>query len=132
MTRQTACAPSSGRSMTKYPPHHGEGTLAPPVTSGPFNLIPNRPGRWMAQGDFNRDGKVDIALTGALTTGGPLELLISLGDGTRKFLPATAAGIAKATSVATADLNGDGKLDLVLVNRNLTQNLIQGQLNVTA
>lgn len=110
---------------------NGDGTLAPPVTSGPFNLIPNRPGRWMAQGDFNRDGKADIAFTGALTPGGPLELLISLGDGTGKFLPATAAGIANATSVATADLNGDGKIDLISTNGTTSVAVILGAGNGT-
>jgi len=65
-------------------------------------------------GDFNGDGKTDIAVS-VLGNGGGVDIYLGRGNGTFNnptFAP-TGAGAAK---VAVADLNGDGKLDLVVAN----------------
>jgi hypothetical protein len=54
-------------------------------------------------GDFNGDGKVDLALPGAV--------LLGHGDGT--FQPAVLVGLA-GNYVAVGDFNGDGKPDLAV------------------
>jgi len=61
--------------------------------------------------DFNGDGKQDVAVTVA----DGVEVLLGIGDG--GFQPAThhAAGLNPA-SIAVADFNQDGKLDVVVVN----------------
>lgn len=65
-------------------------------------------------GDFDGDGKLDIAVTGADSSGLKLQTLFGNGDGTFRAngiqsLPA-GAGIG---NLVAADLNGDGKLDLI-------------------
>jgi hypothetical protein len=57
-------------------------------------------------GDFNGDGKQDLA------GGGAGEVWITLGNGDGTFQPYTGYP-ANIASLATGDFNGDGKLDLV-------------------
>jgi len=68
----------------------------------------------VAVGDFNGDGKPDLAV--ANFTDGTVSIL--LGDGTGNFMQATPVSIAPYSgllSLAAGDLNRDGKLDLAVV-----------------
>jgi hypothetical protein len=62
-----------------------------------------------AIGDFNRDGKLDLAVPESQAS--QSQLYLGNGDGT--FFPSTTFGGAQQ-SVVAADMNHDGKLDLVL------------------
>lgn len=68
---------------------------------------------WVAVGDFNGDGILDLAVTNYSSN----TLSILLGDGKGNFTLASspATGVNPA-SVAVGDFNGDGKLDLAVAN----------------
>ena len=95
-------------------PGNGDGTFGTPVAT---RL--NSTGAWLAVGDFNGDGKLDVAIANPSTPGnmdGTVAVLLGHGDGT--FGPAQSVPISYGAGigpffVTTADLNGDGKLDLV-------------------
>jgi FG-GAP-like repeat/FG-GAP repeat len=79
----------------------------------------------VAVGDLNGDGKLDIVVGNqCLTTstncsgssGGLVGVLLGNGDGTYKPAVTYASGGFDAAAVAVADVNGDGKLDIVVVN----------------
>jgi hypothetical protein len=53
--------------------------------------------------DFNRDGKIDLAVASADT----ITILLGKGDGTFQA-PATVSSTVGAVTVAVADINGDG------------------------
>jgi hypothetical protein len=78
-----------------------------------------------AFGDFNRDHKLDVALSYALTNTATTQGMLVWIDGQDgKFLHQTALGMVANTSPLTADFNGDG-LDEVIV----AANIAQGQSN---
>ncbi|HEY6290007.1 MAG TPA: FG-GAP-like repeat-containing protein [Terriglobia bacterium] len=67
----------------------------------------------LTAGDFNGDGKPDLATTTSWNNAMVVNVLINNGDGTFKSpVTYTIGGIG--AGIATADLNGDGRLDLVV------------------
>jgi Bacterial Ig-like domain (group 3)/FG-GAP-like repeat len=79
----------------------------------------------VAVADVNGDGKLDLVLAStcgdaACHTDGSVAVLLGNGDGT--FRPAVAydSGGGFATAIAVADLNGDGKPDVVVANCSAT------------
>jgi hypothetical protein len=75
---------------------------------------------FVAVADVNGDGKLDLVVangcTGECATLGSVGVLIGNGDGTFKAAVSYGSGGEDADSVAVADVNGDGKLDLVVAN----------------
>jgi hypothetical protein len=91
----------------------GDGTFQQPLT---YNI----PGDTIAAGDFNGDGRLDVAAPGIYGENGPLEVMsVALGKGDGSFQLDTiigtgghGSGVANG-SLLIADLNGDGKPDLI-------------------
>ena len=80
----------------------------------PFQPIPvgSVPGA-IVTGDFNDDGKLDLAVANVLS--GSISILMGNGDGT--FQPAVNYTVGSdPAGIATGDFAGDGKLDLAVAN----------------
>jgi hypothetical protein len=88
----------------------GNGALATPTSFPVPGIGPDAP---IAVGDFNNDGNPDIVVV-ANSSGATVSLL--LGDGKGNFLVKTnlTGYYSYATSVAAADFNRDGNLDLAI------------------
>ncbi len=115
----------SGRTVVGVLLGNGDGTFQPAVSYGSGGYG-NPYGDWgpasIAVGDVNRDGKADIVVANGLVQKDRFEsgdaivgVLLGNGDGTFQTAQMYNSGDAWfALSVALGDVNGDGKLDLVV------------------
>lgn len=78
----------------------------------------------VAAGDFNGDGKVDLAT--ADHDNNTVSVLLGNGDGTFRPRSTFACG-SLPTSVAVADLNADGKLDLAVADNGGAVSILLGK-----
>ena len=96
---------------------NGDGTFQPVVTydSGGYEA------QFVAVADVNGDGAPDLVVANVCadsdcTSGGVVGVLLGNGDGTFQAATSYGSGGLVAESVAVADVNGDGKLDLLVAN----------------
>src|ERR1022692_324907 len=95
---------------------NGDGTFQAPRTysSGGYNVVS------IAVGDVNGDGKPDVLTANdcpgpGCGNNGEVEVLLGKGDGTFRAAPIYSGGYGEY-SAAVADVNGDGKPDLLVLN----------------
>ncbi len=89
----------------------GDGTFAPVSSSSALGTSPTA----IASGDFNADGKLDLAVANFRSNN--ISILLGKGDGT--FAPAPASPLAAGgapSAVKVCDFNRDGRPDLIFVN----------------
>jgi hypothetical protein len=87
------------------------------LIAAPITISPNATG--MVAGDFNRDGKQDIAVVNTPLCKAPCQgtVTVSPGSGTNYFNPPKKYAIGThGAAIAAGDLNGDHILDLVVTN----------------
>ena len=91
---------------------NGDGTFTP--LSSPAPAVGKQP-QGIVAGDFNGDGKLDLAITNAADN--TVTILLGNGDGT--FTQASGSPIAVGTApyaIVAADFRANGKLDLAVAN----------------
>jgi hypothetical protein len=96
---------------------NGDGTFQPVLTYGSGGDYAYS----VVVGDVNGDGKPDLAVANACVNNscpgnGTVDVLLGNGDGTFQAAVSYDSGGCNPDSVAGADVNGDGKLDLVVEN----------------
>jgi flagellin-like hook-associated protein FlgL len=89
----------------------GDGTFSGP-TSYSYSATTNQDGRGITTGDFNGDGKVDVAV--ANFTGTNVSILYGNGDGSYGSASTVSFGGTAPSELAAIDVDGDGKDELVV------------------
>lgn len=109
-----ACGPGSPGGNVGVLIGDGNGAFKPvvnyPAANSPFNVV---------AADMNGDGKLDIVVSNwgtpnAGTNDGAVTVLLGKGNGTFQAAQTFPSGGAEAPSVAVADVNKDGRLDIVV------------------
>ena len=109
-------APGGGASNVVYFPI---GWPRPAVVFARYDTLLSPPGgnnstfEGLVVGDFNNDGKPDLALGWSYVGAGEIDILLGNGDGTFQSPVATAIPF-EFNNLVAGDFNGDGNLDLAI------------------
>ena len=93
---------------------NGNGTFQQPVNLMQGSAIPQTGFSAAVVGDFNGDGRPDLAVAGRF--GSSVTLLLNTGSGGFAAPVQFSSGGLNPTGIAAADFDGDGNLDLAVAN----------------
>jgi hypothetical protein len=91
----------------------------PQVTTLPFDHVGD-----LAVGDFNKDGKPDVAVT---TNPGIVSILLGKGDGSFQAPVDYTTTAFSPVEVAVGDFNGDGNPDVIIADSSGAMSLLPGK-----
>lgn len=113
---QCESGPNCAQSVVSVLLGNGDGTFQTPQT---YSAGSGYLAFTIAVADVNRDGKPDLVVGTSLNGCGASSVAVLLGNGDGTFKPAqnyAAGGIGCPAPPVVADVNGDGKLDIVVAN----------------
>jgi hypothetical protein len=80
----------------------------------------------VAVGDFNGDGKADVAFPTFISGSSAVTVLLGVGDGTFQAAANYVLGTAGATAITAGDFNGDGNTDLAVATGSASVSILLG------
>jgi hypothetical protein len=89
---------------------NGDGTFQDAIVTQPSFVV-----QAIGIGDFNHDGKLDLATAGTFGFSSSVNILLGNGDGTFQYGASYPGGTLPA-NIAVTDLNGDHRPDLAISN----------------
>ena len=101
---------------------NGDGSFQPPNCTAvtPPGAGQSESPHWLVAADFNGDGNLDLALSNGYDGTNTISIFLGNGDGTLRVPHSFPAGPPVPLSLSVADFNGDGKLDLAVLNQETT------------
>jgi hypothetical protein len=109
---QCPTSTSCGTGQVSIILNNGDGTFQSPV---PYSTGTGS-SYFVATGDFNGDGILDLAVANQTSANSVIAILLGNGDGTFQAPLSYSTGSVSAAFLAVGDFNLDGAIDLVVVN----------------